>query len=478
VKDFFGTFYVPNNASLVAIEPKSGSIKAYVGSMNYFGEPLPKGCTPGKSCLFDPQRDAARSLRQPGSSFKPYVYVTAFGEKFKMTPASIISDSPTTFTGSGGSAYTPHNYTGKSYGNIPARKALAGSLNIAAVNLLAKIGQEDTIKTTRNLGISAPLKNCGLSLALGACEMTLLEHTAAFAGLANMGNFYPPHAIASITDHAGGIIMENKTKPTRAVEAAASYEVLDIMSDNQARSYIFGSHSPLAFLDRQVAVKTGTTQNWRDSWTVGGTPDLTLGIWMGNNNGQVMRAGSDSIVTAAPLWRKILDTTITESTTKTFEEPFGISRVTVDTKTGKVIKPKKINSATLQPIADYAINIDIPKIAKPKVLGATRPSIPEDTEVATVILDPWENQTIFETPFEVKVYTGGSTEGATVTLNLDGHIIASKTSPPFFFTIPDNLQNGWHRLTATTNHFGLVETTDSIKFRTQFNPKPIKPRGE
>lgn len=467
------------NAGLLSLNPKTGEILSYVGSRNYFGQSLPEKCKSGKTCLFDPKQDIIKSPRQTGSSFKPYVYVTAFGEKFKMTPASRVSDIPTSYKASGGNTYRPSNYSGASYGWIPARKALAGSLNISAVNLLAKIGTSAVTDTVRKLGITADFSKCGLSMALGACEMTLLEHTGGFAGLVNLGAFNKPTSIKNITTTKDAQLYSMQIQPTQAVEEPASFELLDILSDNSARTYIFGAKSPLAFLDRPVAVKTGTTQNWKDAWTVGGTPQVVTGLWVGNNSGAVLRAGSDSIVSAAPLWREYMDKILVNLPIENFREPFGISRVVLDPKTGKAIKPKVGSKAKTEPIADYALNIEVPKIPKPKVASAiTRPNfLKNKSNETTTILEPWPNQVITTSPFDVKVYVGSSSRDTTVTLKLDGQIVGEKFEAPFLFTIPNTLANGWHTLEAISTHFDIFESKHSIKIRTMFNPPPYSPRG-
>lgn len=471
--------YNSYNAGLVSIDPKTGKILAYVGSKNYFGSSYPDSCKSGKSCLFDPKQDVVRSPRQTGSSFKPYVYVTAFGPEFKMTPSSKIADIPRSFRAAGGSVYSPRNYSGTSYGWITTRKALAGSLNVPAVNLLAQIGMQPVIDTVKNLGITADFSRCGLSMALGACEMTLLEHTAAISGLINIGLFNPYTSINKISDSNDNELYSYKPTPKQAVHEAASFELLDIMTDNDARSYIFGKKNPLAFDTRKVAAKTGTTQNWKDAWTVGGTPQIVTGLWVGNNNGQVLRAGSDSIVAAAPLWRKYMDDVFLSLPVEDFREPFGISRVAIDSKTGKPIKPKPGQKIKLEPVADYALKVEAPKLPVPKVAGARKPVINKDGKPieSTIILEPWANQTITKTPFDVKIYTGTTSQEANVKLYLDGKLIEEKTSAPFLFTIQHPLENGWHTLEAVTTHFDTFENKHTIRFRTHFNPPPIVPRG-
>lgn len=470
------------NAGLVAIDPKTGEVKVMVGSKDYYGTPLPEGCKPGKNCRFDPNTNIPTSPRQTGSSFKPYVYLTAFGEEFKYTPATIVSDVAKNFSAPGFPAYRPQNYTLAQYGKVPVRKALAGSLNIAAVSTLANIGSESVIQTLRNLGVTSPMNNCGLSLALGACEMTLLEHTGGFAGIANLGKFNSITGVSSITNSKGKLLFQTVPETRQAVNAQAAYMLADVMSDNDARSYIFGKNNPLRFDDRKVAVKTGTTQNWKDGWTVGFTPQIAVGVWVGNSDGTLMRAGADSIVTAAPLWRSYMDKILADMPAQNFEEPEGIARLAINPRTGKVLTSNP-RGAKFELFASYSIPYDqfgLPSKPTAKVAGASKPDLDKRLENSgenTVILDPWQGKLVLNTPFQVSVHTGTSSEATTVDLYLDGKLLETKAEPPFLFNVEEKLSNGKHTLKATANHFDFFESSDTISFQTFFNPPPVEPRG-
>ncbi len=474
--------YRSHNAALVAINPKTGGILAMVGGKDFTGNSEPDGCTAGKNCVFEPNTNVATALRQVGSSFKPYVYVTAFGEEFKYTPATIISDRSRNFSAPGAPAYVPQNYTGQQFGNVPIRKALAGSLNIAAVNTLSQIGPEAVIQNLRALGVTAPLENCGLALALGSCEMSLLEHTSGFATIANMGKRNPVTGVERILGRNGKLVMQNSPDNAQVLNAQASYELIDILTDNQARSYIFGKNNPLTLPDRLVAAKTGTTQNWKDGWTVGFTPSLAVGVWTGNNDGKLPKAGSDAVVTAAPLWHAFMEAALAGTEPEQFTEPDGITRLTVNPSTGKVLTAKNAKGKQ-EVFASYAIpyeSFQLPtrKIKKPVVVKKPNYNdLLESGEESTVILEPWENDTVTTTPFSVKVYTGTSTAETTVELLLDGKVIAKSSEAPFLFTISDLLTNGTHTLTAKAVHFGLLESSQTIQFKTLFNPAPVSPRG-
>lgn len=475
--------YRAYNASLVAINPRTGALLALVGGKNYYSTPEPTGCTPGKNCLFDPNTNVATSLRQVGSSFKPYVYVTAFGPDFRYSPATIISDVSKNFSAPGSPAYIPRNYTGQQFGRVPVRKALAGSLNIAAVNTLSQIGIEPVVQTLRDLGITAPLKNCGLALALGGCEITLLEHTNGFATFANLGKRNSANGIAEIVDGAGKLILQNSPEQRQVINPQAAYELIDIMSDNDARAYIFGKNNPLTLPDRKVAAKTGTTQNWRDGFTVGYTPSLAVGVWTGNNDGTLMHAGADGVVTAAPLWRAFMEAALKGTPAEEFAEPDGITRLAINPSTGKVVKGKA-KSGKLEVFASYAIpyeDFQLPAV-KPKksTTGTAKPNfgaVIDGNEEATAILEPWAGKTVLNTPFDIKVYTGTSTDDTVVKLTLDGKPLATLMEAPFLYTVHDLLPNGPHTLSATAVHFGILESTNTVKFKTFFNPPPVSPRG-
>ena len=181
------TKYNAQNASLVAVDPKTGQILALVGSKDYFGESFPKDCRPGKTCLFEPNVNTALSQLQPGSSFKPYVYATAFGRDYKFAPAAMLIDVVTNFGTFNGKNYAPENYNNREHGPVSMRSALAGSLNIPAVKTLALVGVDKAVQVARDLGITSPMADCGLSLGLGGCEVRLIDHVAAFGVLANEG---------------------------------------------------------------------------------------------------------------------------------------------------------------------------------------------------------------------------------------------------------------------------------------------------
>ncbi len=299
--------YGANNASLVAIDPKNGQILAMVGSKDYFDKTI------------DGQVNVSIRDRQPGSSFKPYVYLTAFKKGY--TPETQLWDVNTNFETADGKTYTPKNYDEKNRGPLQMKNALAMSLNVPAVETLYLAGVKDSVQTARDLGIttlSNPEK-LGLSLVLGGGEVKLLDHTNAFATLAAGGIFHNKTAILKIVDAKGNILEEYKNTEGKRVIEEKYVSMLDyVISTNDLRAPVFGNNNPLSFSNRQVAAKTGTTNEWRDGWTMGYTPSLAVGVWAGNNNNSPMAKGADGIYVAAPIWRAFMDQALKNYVTEDF----------------------------------------------------------------------------------------------------------------------------------------------------------------
>lgn len=287
-----------SNSSLVAMDPKTGQILAMVGSKDYFDQSI------------DGQVNVAIRDRQPGSSFKPYVYLTAFTKGY--TPETILFDVETNFGSQGSNKdYEPQNYDGKFRGPLKMKETLAQSLNIPAVKTLYLVGVDNAINTAKNLGITG-LNNksnyYGLSLVLGGGEVKLLDHVHAFSTLATGGIKHDKTAILKVEDNKGEVLEEYKTDEGERVIEEKYVAMLDhILSTNDYRAPVFGENSPLRFDNRQVAAKTGTTNEFRDGWVVGYTPSIAVGVWSGNNDNAPMKAGADGVNVSAPIWRDFLD---------------------------------------------------------------------------------------------------------------------------------------------------------------------------
>jgi len=284
-----------SNAALVAIDPKTGEVLAMVGSKDYFDTAL------------DGQVNVTTRERQPGSSFKPIVYATAFERGYQ--PESLVADVPTDFGPDGGGRdYIPRNYDGKFHGVLPMRKTLAMSLNIPAIKTLRAVGIDNAISMAHRLGITTINDNdrYGLSLAIGGAEVRPIDLTAAFSVFANDGMRNKAHGIREILDKENDRYVFKDTK-MEVLDPQVARKINSVLSDNDARSAIFGPRSPLYIPGRKVAAKTGTTQEFRDAWTVGYTPSIAVGVWAGNNNSNPMKSGSDGVFVAAPIWRSFMD---------------------------------------------------------------------------------------------------------------------------------------------------------------------------
>lgn len=291
------TKYGATNASLVAIDPKSGEILAMVGSKDYFN-----------TDNFDGQFNVATHPRQPGSAFKPFAYAAAFEKGYQ--PETLLLDVPVNFGKDGsGKSYVPHNYDGRYHGVVSMREALAQSLNIPAVETLYITGIDPTIQMAHRLGVTSlnERNRYGLALVLGGAEVSLLDMSASYSVFANDGKRNEAHGVMKIIDGNGQIYMQAQKKETQVINPEIARKINSILSDNHSRSPIFGSHSPLYIPQKIVAAKTGTTQEYKDGWTIGYTPSITVGVWVGNNDNKPMKPGSDGVFVAAPIWRSFMD---------------------------------------------------------------------------------------------------------------------------------------------------------------------------
>jgi membrane peptidoglycan carboxypeptidase len=298
-----------HNAALVALRPATGEILAMVGSKDWFGESQPAGCVSGQTCLFDPKVNVATYHigRQPGSSFKPFAYVTAFLKGYDDT--TTVVDEETNFGIWGGEEYVPRNYDEKFRGKVTLRQALAQSLNIPSIKTLLELaGLQDSIQTAHDMGITTlqDSSRYGPSLVLGGGEVKLLDLVSAYAVFATEGKRIPPAGIMRIADEKGTTLQENTNTPIAILPTKPVQLITDILSDNEARTPIFGPNSLLFFPDRKVAAKTGTTQDFRDGWVIGYTPNIVTGVWVGNNDNSPMNK-EPGIVVAGPIWRQFME---------------------------------------------------------------------------------------------------------------------------------------------------------------------------
>jgi 1A family penicillin-binding protein len=295
------------NSAMVAADPKTGQILAMVGSKDYFDTSI------------DGQVNVAVRDRQPGSSFKPYVYLTAFEKGY--TPETMIWDVDTNFSTDTGKDYNPKNYDGKNRGPLKMKEALAMSLNVPAVETLYLAGVQNSIDTAKKMGITTlnHPERYGLSLVLGGGEVKLVDHVNAFGTFATGGIHHNKISILKVEDGSGKILEEYKPNDGERVIEEKYIAMIDhILSTNDYRAPVFGENSPLAFKDRAVAAKTGTTNEFRDGWTIGYTPSIVVGVWSGNNNNSSMRVGADGVNVSAPIWRSFLDQVLVNSNNESF----------------------------------------------------------------------------------------------------------------------------------------------------------------
>jgi 1A family penicillin-binding protein len=316
--------YNVHNAALVVIDPTTGEILAMVGSADYFDASI------------DGAVNVALAQRQPGSAIKPITYATALAKDY--TAATVLSDVPTTFLTKENEPYAPQNYDRTWHGPITLRRALATSSNMIAVKVLDHVGVQAMIETARALGITTfnDSERFGLALTLGGGEVTLLELTAAYAAFANYGKRVTPMAIRSV-DIGYWLLgrSPNSQYPISNMQSLSpqvAYLITDILSDDFARMPAFGENSMLK-LSRPAAAKTGTTTDFRDNWTVGYTPDLAVGVWVGNANNEAMYKIS-GITGAGPIWRDFMEEALKGKATRTFERPDGLVKVEICESSG------------------------------------------------------------------------------------------------------------------------------------------------
>lgn len=284
-----------SNGAAVVIDPRNGDLLAMVGSKDFLD---PNG---GNVNL-------TTSLRQPGSTVKVITYTAALLQGF--TAASLLDDSPQSFSVPGGEPYTPVNYDGNYHGQVPLRFALANSLNLPAVKLLSEVGVPNVVALAKKMGITSwnDPNDYGLSLTLGAAETTMLEMAQVNSVLANKGNFVGINPIIRVKDIKDTIFEEKQPDTARkVVDEGVTFILSDILSDNNARSTAFGSHSPLMIPGHRVSVKTGTSDDKRDNWTNGYTDNYVVVVWVGNNdNSPMSQTLASGITGAAPIWNRIM----------------------------------------------------------------------------------------------------------------------------------------------------------------------------
>lgn len=508
------TKYNASNAALVAVDPKTGQVLAMVGSKDYFDNSI------------DGQVNVADSLRQPGSSFKPFAYATAFKSP-DYSPSKIIFDLKTDFGGN--PPYIPQNYNGKTNGPVTMRQALANSLNIPAVKVMALAGIDNVLQTASDMGITTLThrEDYGLSLVLGAGEVKPVEMAGAFSVFATGGIKHPLNSVLKITDSNNKTLFEydaTKDENEQVLDPQIAYEMASIMSDNNARSLVFGTRSALAFSNRTVAAKTGTTSDFKDAWTVGYTPSISVAVWVGNSNGDKMKSGADGSVLAAPIFHSFIVGALDKTPNEEFVRPAGIQDVTVEKYSNKLP-----DTGSTETLTDIFASWQVPKEKddvhkKVKVCKGTNTIAPDNApisvveeKIVTVIHSEkpdnsnWENPVMawatengmvssmptetcdfasllptvsITSPTNNSIVSGsaditstasGPNPIATVEYFIDGISIGEKVTAPYSLTYDFSLlADGSHKISAlTTDTLGTTASTEITVSTKDLNPITI-----
>ncbi len=323
---------VTNGAS-IALNPQNGEILAMVGSKDFFAS---ESASTNGSVSFDGQFNASvQALRQPGSTIKAVTYATALDKGY--TAASLMMDVKTVFPNQGQKDYVPQNYDGKFHGPLQLRSALASSINIPAVKLLALVGLKNVLTTAYNMGLTTleptqeNINRFGLSFTLGGGEVRVIDLASAYSAFANSGYKVEPISILKITDAKGKVLYEKKdvSRP-RVLSEEVAYIISSMLSDNNARLLTFGTNSYLNISGRTIAVKTGTTDDKRDNWTIGWTPSILVATWVGNNDNSPMGNVASGVTGAAPIWRRIILEALKGKPNEQFTQPSNVVSLTID----------------------------------------------------------------------------------------------------------------------------------------------------
>ena len=305
-----------SNAGLVAIDSKTGQIITMIGSRDYFDTKI------------DGKYNIATAKRQPGSTFKPFAYATAFNKGLR--PETVVFDLKTQFStncaandfSDNTDCYSPDNFDNKFRGPMTLRDALAQSINIPAIKVLYLAGLKDTISTAKSMGLTTLTdpNRYGLTLVLGGGEVSPLEMTTAYAVFSNKGTYNPYTPILEIKDKDGNVLEKFEPKSKDVLPKQTTLLITDILADNNARIPSYGANSPLYFPGYDVAVKTGTTNNYRDVWTIGYTPSVAVGAWAGNNDNTPMEKKVAGLI-ISPMWNTYMQEVLKKYPKETFEAP-------------------------------------------------------------------------------------------------------------------------------------------------------------
>lgn len=495
--------YKASNAALVAIDPHTGQIMAMVGSRDYFDQE------------HGGNFNVATAVRNPGSSFKPFVYLTAFTKGY--TPDTILFDLKTDFGADGsGKNFSPNNYDFKEHGPLKMRATLAGSLNIPAVKTLYLAGIPTTLDLAEKFGYTTfDRSKVGLALAIGGGGVRLVEHVDAYATLANDGVYNPATPIKRVEDNKGKVLEEYKAADVKTVDPQNIRQLTSIMTDNNARAYVFGTRNNLTLPDRQVAAKTGTTNDFRDGWTMGFTPSLAAGVWVGNNDNSPTT--TDGVVVAGPIWHSFMVRATKGKPVERFKAPApnkskkpvllgkleADQEIKVDKETGKLIPtsclaqwPKNmIVKKTVKEVHDILFYVDknnpngpepenpaadpmFTRWEKPVLAWAKKNNLltklpskescslraGEDASTFGVtITSPANNSIITDNSLTVSVAVSPDNTGTTVQYSIDGTTYTNPLSTPYSATINvSSLENGFHDIKVVATDAAGNTASDTI----------------
>jgi 1A family penicillin-binding protein len=298
------------NGAVLVLDVKNGDILAMVGSVS-------------------DDFNVVTALRQPGSSIKPINYLLAL--KRGKSLSSIIDDSPVTYFIKGQKPYSPQNYTGKYFGPVTLKTALASSLNIPSVKLLDENGVENMIELAKTMGINTweDKNRFGLSLALGSGEVKMIELASAYSIFANLGDKIDINPINEIQNYLGENVYQKIIRSENVIESGYAYLINSILIDDEARAPIFGRNSLLNIKGKTVAVKTGTTNNLRDNWCIGWTPSYLVAVWVGNNNNSQMTGIASGISGATPIWHRIMSELLSTKDNEIWAAPGNVYKANV-----------------------------------------------------------------------------------------------------------------------------------------------------
>lgn len=488
------------NAAAVSVDPKTGQILAMVGSRDFF------------DVKKDGNFNVITSIRNPGSSFKPIVYLTAFSKGY--SPDTLMFDLKTNFGPDGsGKNFIPNNYDFREHGPLKMRQTLDGSLNIPAVKTLYLAGIPSTLDVASKLGYSTfEGKTFGLALAIGGGGVEPLEHASAFAALANDGKRNPVTGILKVVDKAGKILEQFKKQESQVIDKNPVRLLNDVLSDNSARAYVFGTRNSLTLGNRPVAAKTGTTNDFKDGWTIGYTPQLATIVWVGNNNNSPMKAGSDGSIVAAPIWNAIMRRSLDKQPIERFQRPSSVEqskpvlqgklpevqRVAVDSVTAKRIPDACLSAWPAVNISYVSVN-EIHDILfylqkeKPNGPAPENPSVdpmfsrweapvqawakknkyvstmPADEDcslrvnpngASVVFTSPTSGAKISTTTFDATIAWANLTEPLSASYSIDSVVVSTTTTAPYSSTIDTSgIENGFHTLSvAVTDAVGATAT--------------------